>query len=272
MTDPRFFTTSILSVRRGLVLRGGGRERVPLRVRVGHFHHPELGHTLIDTGYASRVVSGGDDWTLGLYRLLLRPSLVNDAPLEAGLARLGLAIGDIETVIVTHFHADHIGGLRDLPHARIVCSRTAWESCRRAGRINNARAGVFETLLPDDLESRLLFVEDMQTPTGTPGEFDVTSDGAVRAVALPGHLDGQIGLRFSYTTPPFLYAADATWSLDALKEDRLPGFPIDRVHHDRAAARSSVETVRGFMAAGDDVLLCHDWHIHPRDLDGDVTG
>ena len=53
---PHFFTTSILPVRESLLLKGGTRTRLPLRVRVGYFHHRRLGHTLIDAGYGVRAV------------------------------------------------------------------------------------------------------------------------------------------------------------------------------------------------------------------------
>ena len=53
---PVFFTTSILRKPARLFGPGAGRGKLPLRVRVGYFQHPELGHTLIDTGYAARVV------------------------------------------------------------------------------------------------------------------------------------------------------------------------------------------------------------------------
>ena len=267
--DPRFFTTSILPVRRGLVLRGGGAVRVPLRVRVGYFHHPQLGHTLIDTGYARHVTENGGDRYLELYRFLLRPTLVDDAPLERGLARLGVRIGDVETVIVSHFHADHIGGLRDLPGVRVLCSGTAWQAARQGSRAIRGIHGVFPTLLPDDVAARLAFVEEKRA-TGDPERFALTDDGAVVAVSLPGHLDGQIGVLFPRADPPFLYASDVQWSRDAILQDRLPGFPADRIHRDRRATVRSAETVRRFAEGGGDFLLCHDWHLHPRDIDPDI--
>ena len=74
--EPRFFTTSILAVRERLLLRGGRWRKVPLRVRVGYFHHPRLGHTLIDTGYSAGLTrpGAGHSLLLALYRRIIRPS------------------------------------------------------------------------------------------------------------------------------------------------------------------------------------------------------
>lgn len=272
---PRFFTTSILPVRRSLVLAKGGRELVPLRVRVGYFHHPALGHTLIDTGYSRHVVDphgagpGRRDRLLSVYRLLLRPTLVAPAPLGLGLARLGLRPGDIDTVIVTHFHADHIGGLMDLPRARIVCSKAAWEHLTGSGTLANAVHGVFTSLLPDDLEARVAFVEDMGRSEAWGGR-DLAGDGSVVSIDVSGHLAGQIGLLFPALDPPLVYGADVQFCRQAVEEGRAPGPPASLVAHDRAAARRSTARVRDLMERGFDALMCHDWNLHPRDIDPDI--
>ncbi len=256
---------------RRFVLKGGGLKRVPLRVRIGYFHHAQLGHTLIDTGYSKHVFSRSkDDWFLKFYGLLLRPKIVNDAPLSGGLARLGLKLGDIDTVIVTHFHADHIAGLRDVPKAKILCSKTAWKSFQTNTRVSNALNGVFATLLPDDIEARLSFVEEFGTKSNSEEGWDIAGDGTMIAIPLPGHLEGQIGIVFPKTDPPFLYAADVQWSREALLEDRMPGFPANKTHSNHDQAMASVMKVQAFIERGMDVLLCHDWHLHERDIDKDI--
>ncbi len=269
--DPAFFTSSIMPVMRGLVLKGGGRKIVPLRVRIGYFHHAKLGHTLIDTGYSKHVFSRTKhDWFLKLYGLLLRPKIINDKPLQNGLLRLGLQPSDIDTVIITHFHADHIGGLRDLPQAKILCSKAAWQSLQANTRVSNALEGVYPTLLSSDFETRLSFIENEGAESITEDGYDLAGDGSLIAIALPGHLEGQIGLLFPKADPPFLYAADVQWTHEALSQNKLPGFPANRIYHNYDEAMGSVAKVRGYMKRGVDVLLCHDWHMHDRDIDQDI--
>ncbi len=272
---PHFFTTSILPVRESLLLKGGTRTRLPLRVRVGYFHHRRLGHTLIDAGYGVRAVrtDGKPDLLLSAYRKLIKPSTLSDDPLGDGLLRLGLRKSDIETVIITHFHADHISGLADLPVSRILCPKRAWGALKANSRLRNALEGVFASLLPEDFEDRLGFLEDaqvVQAPTELGNGRDIADDGSVLAVDLPGHLEGHTGICFPKLEKPFLYATDVQWLKRAVMEDRCPGFPASMIYHHRGEAMRSVEKVRRFARGGGDVVLCHDPEPHAFDLDAGI--
>jgi glyoxylase-like metal-dependent hydrolase (beta-lactamase superfamily II) len=265
---PLFFTTSILPVRESLVLRGGSGQTLPLQVRVGYFHHPTFGPTLIDTGYWA-ALGKKPNLYLRLYSWLLKPSVLSAEPLSDGLAPLGRCKQDIQTVILTHFHADHIGGLADLPQARILTSRQAWDAVQSRGATRNALAGVFPSLLPTDFQRRLVFFEDaavVQAPLGLGPAWDIAGDGTVLIVDLPGHHDGHIGVCFAKLAQPLLYATDVQWLLQAVLEDRCPGFPASLTLHDRKAAAASVAKVRAFAQMGGQVVLCHDPHSSPFDV------
>lgn len=274
MSEPAFFTTSILRKPARLVLRGG-IGHAALRVRVGYLHHPTLGHTLIDTGYGPQVTNPAltNDIYLTVYRRLLRPSLLSPAPLAQGLARLELHPEQIETVILTHFHADHLGGLRDLRPARVICTKTSWQALSRKSRLQNALSGVFTSLLPETLEERLHWIEDYpqtDAPLSLGRGWDIAGDGSLLAIDLPGHLEGHFGLCLPHRTHPFLYGVDVQWMLRAVLEDRAPRFPARLIHHDRHAMRQSMNRIRAFAKAGGDVLLCHDPEIHPFDIDPEI--
>lgn len=272
VVEPRFFTSSILPVREWLLLRRGSFKKLPLRVRVGYFHHPHLGHTLIDTGYcnADTLRNQKQGPLLAAYRLLIQPDTLSEDPLSAGLKLLDLRKQDIHTVILTHFHADHIGGLRDLPDAQILCSRKAWTTYRSNTATKNAMSGVFGGLMPDDIERRLRFFEDFRSvtaPNALESGRDIGTDGSIIAIDLPGHLDGHVGLCFPGLAIPLLYATDTQWLIKAITEDRLPGFPASLVCHDRSAMLSSVAKVRTFFEQGGEIMLCHDPAAHRLDLD-----
>jgi glyoxylase-like metal-dependent hydrolase (beta-lactamase superfamily II) len=72
----------------------------------------------------------GDPQIIGAYLLLGdQPALIDPGPsstlgnLEDGLAAQGLALGDIQTILLTHIHLDHAGAtgtlLRRYPHLRV---------------------------------------------------------------------------------------------------------------------------------------------------------
>lgn len=264
---PFFFTTSILPVRERLVLRDGSKAKLPLQVRVGYFRHPAFGHCLIDTGYGAPLQRTGLHLTL--YNALLKPTVLSAEPISNGLAPLGLRKDDIQTVILTHFHADHIGGLSALPGTCIQTSRQAWDAVKRRSKTGNALAGVFTRLLPEDLESRLEFFDaaaTVQAPLGLGPAWDIAGDGSLLVVDLPGHHDGHVGLCFPKRAQPLLYATDVQWLMRAVLEDRAPGFPASLTEHDPRASAESVARVRGFAARGGEVVLCHDPARHPLDL------
>src|SRR3954465_2067163 len=97
-----------------------------LRVRAWLIGHP-AGLVLVDTGIGGPT-SPTHEWV---------PS---PGVLVAALAELGVAPGDIPTVVITHVHDDHIGGLLDatgtpaFPNARHVLQRGDLEWQRALGR------------------------------------------------------------------------------------------------------------------------------------------
>jgi glyoxylase-like metal-dependent hydrolase (beta-lactamase superfamily II) len=273
--SPRFFTTSLLPILERLVLKGGRWRKTDLRVRVGYFHHETTGHSLIDTGYFNAGTLQGLKKLafLEIYRALLRPSTLANDRLSIGLARFGVTTKQIQTILITHFHADHIGRLHDFPDAKIMCSRKAWTIYRSNSRIKNALSGVFDVLVPDDIDKRLAFFEDhpVATAPGALGNgYDLLEDGSLLAIDLPGHAAGHVGFCFPRLPVPLFYATDSQWLIRAILENRAPGFPASLVGADREALRSSMRKVEAFVKDGGEVMLCHDPNGHPYDLDAEL--
>jgi len=65
---------------------------------------------LVDTGMGTKL----SEKERGFF------SLAADGGLEAGLAKLGLGVGDIDIVINTHLHSDHCGGNTKLVDGKLV--------------------------------------------------------------------------------------------------------------------------------------------------------
>ena len=58
------------------------------------------------------------------------PEMQAEERLPALLARIGVAVGDIDAVVLGHLHFDHAGGLRDFVGADIHCHPDEWEAAR----------------------------------------------------------------------------------------------------------------------------------------------
>lgn len=269
MKGPRFFNSATLSVSERLLLKGGSRRKLTIPVLYGLYEHPLLGLTLIDTGYGPAVTEGAErSLALRLYARFLKITLNTDEAPDQVLRREGWTAGAVQTVILTHFHADHIGRLKEFPNARILASEDAFSALTSQSRLGQLHGGYFPELMPDDIEARMTGFEALplvRHPLLGPCR-DLTGAGEVLAVPLEGHALGHYGVLFSNLEKPLLYAVDTQWLWQALAENRLPGYPVRAVYASERAARDSVERVRAFARAGGEVVLCHNPDRGPHRL------
>ena len=258
---PVFANSAFVMAPERLFLRGGAWRRVPLKVRYGFFLHPTVGPVLIDTGYGPSVTQGTRSLVLRVYNRVLGPDLVAEGEPETVLRRLGFKPEDVGTIIVTHFHADHVAGLDLFPKARIVAKAEELRTILKQSAHKNLRHGVFSELLPADLASRVEDVDGVavrEAPFGLGRGRDLFGDGSVLAMDLPGHAEGHFGLCFVYLPGPLLYAEAAQRCAEELEEGRRPGFPANLIADDPGAVAESTRRVLAFRQAGGEVLLCHD--------------
>lgn len=214
-----------------IAARGGRWAPMEFPALCGLIHHPDHGWLLYDTGYADHFLTATETWPERLYRAVLPVELPQNEVLKTQLASHGLSPGDISTVIVSHYHGDHIAGLRDFPNARFIALRADTEhfTALTGKRWRATAGGHLPKLLPSDYLARVGAIDDCpkrDLPDWlAPFEsgFDLLGDGSLLGVPLPGHSHGQLGLFIPDAAgrPAFLIA-DACWSLPALREGRMP--------------------------------------------------
>ena len=90
------------------MLRGGRRRKIECHALVALLQHPREGWLLWDTGYSMRLIAETRRWPFWLYRVATPLRLRPELEVIAQLPRLGIAVGEIRHVIVSHFHADFI--------------------------------------------------------------------------------------------------------------------------------------------------------------------
>ena len=230
-----------------VVLRGGSWfRRVRFYATMFLLRHPTAGWVLFDTGYTSRFFDETKRWPERLFRLVTHVTLTTEGGVKELLSRQGIAVDDIKHVFLSHFHADHVGGLKDFPNASVWCSQESWLAVKSLGRWAGLRRGFLGGLLPENLEPRLQFV--------TEGS-DLLGDGSLRVVSLPGHAVGQIGLRFQAPDgQDILLAADACWLSQAFRENRPP-HQLTRLLHDWPNYLATLQQLHEMHRAEPELLI-----------------
>ena len=160
------------------------------------------GHTGITAGYA----------ILGDHPALVETGTAKSAPVvRDALAELGVGPGDLRTIVVTHIHLDHAGGVGDLaamfPNAEIVVHASGARHLVDPTRLMASARRVFGSLM-DDVFGPLLPTEAHRVRAVEEiGSIDLGGGRRLEAHHTPGHARHHVGLVDSLTGD--LYVGDA---------------------------------------------------------------
>lgn len=258
-------------------------------------------HTDQVTGQTTRIV-----FDLGIRRKLdtyaepiykhtmTRQPLSGEPDTVSSLVDGGLKPEDIDLVIFSHLHWDHVGTPSDYPESTYVIGPGAMSLIngeRPAGKGSHSHfeLGLLPTdrtvELPDPVSAQSFEHLDPQSyqraarfkkPWTSKGLFDQTmdifGDGSVHVVSAPGHLDGHINLLCRLKSGKYVYLAGdachdrrlltgekdiATWS-----DPASPG-EVCCIHGDREAAKKTLDTIRETMTGKTElgeveVVFAHD--------------
>lgn len=247
--------------------------------QVGHYPagfalllHPTFGPVLFDTGYGLAVVRAMRRWPALLYGLVTPVRLDPRDTALAQLARMGFAAADISQIVLSHLHADHVGGLLDFPHSPLVLDARAYWPMKPLRGLRAVRKAYLPELLPADFEARMRPLHFQAAPPELApfAEYaDVFGDGSVLALPVAGHAVGMIALLVRVQAGAelsgdgsgwVLLASDAAWSVRGLRLG-LPVHPLARAaFFDVQAEQRSAEQLRAWLARHPQtrVIVSHD--------------
>lgn len=216
---------------------------------------------LLDTGYASHFM----DAARGIYKLYPIVTPIHfeaQQSLSQQLANIGISSHDITGVVASHFHADHIAGLRDFPQARIICAADAWASIQDLSGFAALRKAFLPHLIPPTMASRLQLMESLNL-VNLPAELKPFTTGyalndEILLVNLPGHAAGQIGAFIKQDSGWTLLASDAAWSTEGFEELRGPSELSFLVQDNRKSYYQTLQKLHQLhLNGGVDIQLTH---------------
>lgn len=202
------------------------------------------------------------------------------------LAAGGLSPDDIDLVMLSHLHWDHIGTPSDYPHSSFIIGPGAARLINGEKQVRNGSHSHFEQGLLDAARTIELHDPGLDAPTSYEAEsllprtreyakslssktwkqvgafphaMDVFGDGSVHVISAPGHLDGHINLLCRKADGRYIYLAG-----DACHDGRLlsgekgiatwsdPVYPgiVCCIHADKKAAERTLERIRETMGGG----------------------
>ncbi len=214
---------NLKNARRGVFDRPSARVELPVSAYL--VEHPK-GKILIDTGWSREISPDGvyDEKAAksqmpGYLAAFYRPRVEKGKTVSEQLAAMGIAPEDIDTVVLTHLDADHISGLRSVQNAKriLLPEEEGWWTIRTVYRLRQP-ASMWEGVPIE----HFWFKGTMDGPLWW--SYDLFGDGSVTFVCLPGHTDGQIGVKIKNGGKFVVLTSDAAFCERSWRERILPGF------------------------------------------------
>ena len=205
------------------------------------------GVIVVDTGETARTGEPGyfPRWH-PYFRLAVRLDVAPEDEIGPRLREIGIRPDDVRTVILTHLHTDHAGGLHHFPRSEILVGDIEY-------RLARGMMGRLRGYLPDRWPGWFAPGPIAFLPEPF-GGFDrsrpVTRDGQVVVVPTPGHTPGHASVIVDDGDRSYFLAGDTTYTQRALLDRQ-----VDGVSPDEAAARRTMETILAYASGRPTVYL-----------------
>jgi glyoxylase-like metal-dependent hydrolase (beta-lactamase superfamily II) len=228
--------------------------------------HPNEGLVLIDAGICADQAHRHRQYYRGILRYVLDDDEYAQEPHETiaeQLQRLGHRCEDVRMVILTHLHEDHVGGVRDLPKARVVVSQAEWD----------ARTMRLFGFIPAFYAPSFAGVAEWQRVTFDSGAFhsfdrsqDLFGDGSLRLLPTPGHTPGHCCALVEMKGYQLLVTGDCLYTLRHLAAPQVQAVRFSKTSGDEQAR--SIGRIAGLcqVLPGLHLVVGHDHTRYQRDL------
>ncbi len=193
--------------------------------------HPE-GIWLIDTGENTEVMNANYFKTSGKFSQWLNATqfkfeINKQEEVHFQLDKLGIATDQIDNIILTHLHPDHVNGLKFFNNCQVNVHELEW----------NKPYGQLPTLYPTWFRPTLLHLTDQYK--GFEKTTNLTNDGRLKLVFTPGHTYGHCAVLLEADEGCIFFAGDVTYN-----QNQLINNTFSAANADYNDAKSSYENIK----------------------------
>lgn len=216
--------------------------------------HPDFGYMLFDTGYSEEFYNATKNFPYSIYAKITPVNIDNKSCVKAQLEGMGISPDEIKYVIISHFHADHISGLKDFKKAKFLCLENAYKSLKNKTGFSALREGFLPDFLPENFDNRFEFISNKKVcKKYKPFEeiYDIFNDGSILGVDLSGHAKGQLGIIVGDT----FFVSDACWYSKSYRENILPPLWVRLLIGDNKKYIESLEKIHLFYKNNPDFKI-----------------
>lgn len=177
--------------------------------------HPK-GLVLIDTGFHTAIRTDQDAYLGPIKNVIFNAKLPKGMAIHEQLEYRGIKPTDIDFLLLSHLHSDHVSGLKLMKDAKkILVSDIEWND---AQQVNNS----FLSAMWEDVN-----IETFQFQPSIYGPeklaFDLFQDGSVIFVSTPGHTNGLASTIVKHENKFVLLCSDVGYESKSWEQMILPG-------------------------------------------------
>jgi glyoxylase-like metal-dependent hydrolase (beta-lactamase superfamily II) len=184
-----------------------------------------------DTGVPEDTINDPAGWStlpkLIVYHL--------DKSISSQLVQIGLSPDDVNYVLVSHTHGDHIGNVKLFPDATVVMQQAEYEWINATAPADpnlNTLVTLARQLLGHPKRLELIS-----------GDVDLYRDGSVELISTPGHTPGSQSLMVHLRNTGYvILSGDVVHLEDNFERSIVPALNVDK-----AESLSSMQRVRDLM-------------------------
>lgn len=264
MTKVKFIlkAAGFCEAKKSHTLRGAEHQDIKFYATFGLIVHPLHGPILFDTGYTKDFYPATKSYPFKIYAQMTKVFIEEEQEAKYQLLKEGINPEEVKYIILSHFHADHIGGLKDFPNAQVICTQSAYNAIKGKKGFSALLKGFIPHLMPPNFEQQVktIDIEKEQTEDPILGKlYDVFNDGSIQLCALDGHAKGQIGALLQTEQGQVFLVADGAWLKANYTDLHLPS-PIVQLFFDSwSDFKASLKRIHQYHKAHPETIIipCH---------------